>query len=365
MVPPLLEPQVLEFSLRSITSHSNESTVTTGSSGTMTGSTLVLEYDPDATEDENEAPTIEKTVPTSDLSRLSESPNPVRQHKVRRGQGIYVVTIDDTASSNLPEQRFTRHKTAPSWADPKSNDWDCVKFLQSEYALVEDPLLRLPDPNHSYIDRNGRLKDPNKYARYVPKQPKQYLHPKLAQHLKTRTDTFLNRRYYQDRHSIPIAGIRRGAGKDTKGNPMPDDFGPYEEEPDFDQYLDITYGDQCDFDFAYDIDSINANPNRAKQESDFQHKPMVKLIIPDYIKAILVDDWENVTKNQQLVPLPSEQPVNKILDNYFEEEVNKRDSLSAQKILEEVVAGLKEYFDKCLGRILLYRSVFMLFVSGR
>jgi mortality factor 4-like protein 1 len=71
---------------------------------------------------------------------------------------------------------------------------------------------------------------------------------------------------------------------------------------------------------------------------------------------MLVDDWENVTKNQQLVPLPSAHPVNSILKDYLEWEKPKRIEGSAgADILEEVVAGLKEYFDKCLGRILLYR----------
>jgi mortality factor 4-like protein 1 len=92
------------------------------------------------------------------------------------------------------------------------------------------------------------------------------------------------------------------------------------------------------------------------QEADFQTRPSIKLIIPDHIKAILVDDWENVTKNQQLVPLPSAYPVNAILNDYLEFEKPKRQPGSAQAdILEEVIAGLKEYFEKCLGRILLYR----------
>jgi len=83
---------------------------------------------------------------------------------------------------------------------------------------------------------------------------------------------------------------------------------------------------------------------------------MIKIPIPDHIKAILVDDWENVTKNQQLVPLPAAQNVDKILKDYLEYEQEKREPGSAQAaILTEVCCGLKEYFDKCLGRILLYR----------
>ncbi|KAI9776116.1 MAG: Esa1p-associated factor [Candelina submexicana] len=92
------------------------------------------------------------------------------------------------------------------------------------------------------------------------------------------------------------------------------------------------------------------------QEESFHARPSVRLVIPDHLKALLVDDWENVTKNLQLVPLPSKSPANAILTTYFDEEKGKRRLGSAEAdILEEVVQGIKEYFDKCLGRILLYR----------
>ena len=44
------------------------------------------------------------------------------------------------------------------------------------------------------------------------------------------------------------------------------------------------------------------------------------------------------------------------MDTYFEEEKGKRRLGSAEaEILEEVVQGMKEYFEMCLGRVLLYR----------
>jgi mortality factor 4-like protein 1 len=92
------------------------------------------------------------------------------------------------------------------------------------------------------------------------------------------------------------------------------------------------------------------------QEDGFLDRPAISLPIPDRIKAILVDDWENVTKNQQLVPLPAAHPVEKILKDYEGDELPKRTPGSPEaSILEEMLAGLLEYFDKCLGRILLYR----------
>lgn len=92
------------------------------------------------------------------------------------------------------------------------------------------------------------------------------------------------------------------------------------------------------------------------QEEGFLDRPAISLPIPDRIKAILVDDWENVTKNQQLVPLPAAHPVEQILKDYEGDEMPKRTPESPEaSILEEMLAGLLEYFDKCLGRILLYR----------
>lgn len=105
-----------------------------------------------------------------------------------------------------------------------------------------------------------------------------------------------------------------------------------------------------------DARANNATANSKYQEESFHAKPAVKLLIPDHIKAILVDDWENVTKNLQLVPLPAAKPANLILNDYLQYEKPRRQPGSAQAdILDEVVAGLKEYFEKCLGRILLYR----------
>ncbi|KAL1883069.1 hypothetical protein VTK73DRAFT_9995 [Phialemonium thermophilum] len=93
-----------------------------------------------------------------------------------------------------------------------------------------------------------------------------------------------------------------------------------------------------------------------EHEDAFHSRPSIKLVMPDHLKALLVDDWENVTKNQQLVPLPHRHPVNDILDDYLAyERQNRQEGSSSMDILEEVVAGIREYFDKCLGRILLYR----------
>lgn len=68
-----------------------------------------------------------------------------------------------------------------------------------------------------------------------------------------------------------------------------------------------------------------------------------------------MDDWENITKSHILVPLPSKMPANYIIDEYWNEEKAARPDGHEQDILEEFCVGLKVYFSKCLGKILLYR----------
>lgn len=93
------------------------------------------------------------------------------------------------------------------------------------------------------------------------------------------------------------------------------------------------------------------------QEESFHNRPSIKLVIPDLLKGLLVDDWENVTKSGQYVELPHQKAtVQKILDDYLAVEKPNREAGSTQMdILEETIDGLREYFDKALGRILLYR----------
>lgn len=99
----------------------------------------------------------------------------------------------------------------------------------------------------------------------------------------------------------------------------------------------------------------NVKTNIAPKEESFSSRPSVRVFMPDNIKSLLVDDWENVTKNQQVVALPAKAPVNQILDDYHDEEKPKRATSADLDVLEEVVMGVREYFDKSLDKILLYK----------
>ena len=125
---------------------------------------------------------------------------------------------------------------------------------------------------------------------------------------------------------------------------------------DVEQAKDISQGFQSLKQQLSVQDSSDETNSELEQEENFHARPAVKIEVPDHLKAILVDDWENVTKNLSLVPIPADHPVSEILSTYFEEEKGKRRLGSAEAdLLEEVVQGTKDYFEQCLGKLLLYR----------
>lgn len=78
--------------------------------------------------------------------------------------------------------------------------------------------------------------------------------------------------------------------------------------------------------------------------------------LSDSLKSIMVDDWENVTKYMQILTLPAKVTVVMILERYQEfEKQNRLEGSAEMDILEEVVHGVKKYFDKMLSRVLLYK----------
>ncbi|KAJ2683552.1 Esa1p-associated factor, partial [Coemansia spiralis] len=57
---------------------------------------------------------------------------------------------------------------------------------------------------------------------------------------------------------------------------------------------------------------------REERDDSAQRGPEVKLPIPNTLKAKLVDDWERVTKDKLLVPLPRTTTVSGMLEQYRE-----------------------------------------------
>ncbi|KAI0252848.1 MRG-domain-containing protein [Lactifluus subvellereus] len=96
---------------------------------------------------------------------------------------------------------------------------------------------------------------------------------------------------------------------------------------------------------------------RGRDDDDGTRRPEMRLVVPDPLKVLLVDDWEAVTKNNQLVTLPRSPTVAEILEEFKQHILNSSppNLRDPQVVLPTIVSGLQVYFDKALGSNLLYR----------
>jgi mortality factor 4-like protein 1 len=92
-----------------------------------------------------------------------------------------------------------------------------------------------------------------------------------------------------------------------------------------------------------------------EKEEDYVRRPEISILVPDQLKSLLVDDWEHVTKEHKLVTLPRKPNVVDILRMYKEATPEKVPGSADADIFDEVLSGIKLYFDRSLGNILLYR----------
>jgi len=94
---------------------------------------------------------------------------------------------------------------------------------------------------------------------------------------------------------------------------------------------------------------------RGREEDEGNKKPEMKLNVPEVLKVKLVDDWEAVTKNNQLVPVPRTPTVVEILEEFCDYAKTSSNLREADLLTSTIVSGLQVYFDKSLGANLLYR----------
>ena len=81
-------------------------------------------------------------------------------------------------------------------------------------------------------------------------------------------------------------------------------------------------------------------------------KVEVKVVIPDALKSVLINDWDLVTRQKKLFGVPAKVPIEKILTTYVE---NNSDSVEKTSTVQELTAGITEYFNVMLEPQLLYR----------
>ncbi|XP_058221137.1 protein MRG1-like isoform X4 [Rhododendron vialii] len=96
------------------------------------------------------------------------------------------------------------------------------------------------------------------------------------------------------------------------------------------------------------IDSVE------KEKDNLTPEKLLNILLPSTLKKQLVDDCEFITHLGKLVRLPRNPNVDDILKKYLDHRL-KKDGAIADSI-EEILNGLRCYFDKALPAMLLYKS---------
>uniref|UniRef100_A0A3P9P2P3 Mortality factor 4-like protein 1 n=1 Tax=Poecilia reticulata TaxID=8081 RepID=A0A3P9P2P3_POERE len=91
-----------------------------------------------------------------------------------------------------------------------------------------------------------------------------------------------------------------------------------------------------------------------ESEETFINRVEVKVKIPEELKPWLVDDWDLITRQKQLFHLPAKKNVDAVLEDYGNYKKSRGNS-DSEFAVNEVVAGIREYFNVMLGTQLLYK----------
>ncbi|XP_064091077.1 mortality factor 4-like protein 1 [Macrobrachium nipponense] len=104
---------------------------------------------------------------------------------------------------------------------------------------------------------------------------------------------------------------------------------------------------------AQDRDVISRTVDNEEQ---FMTTVEVRVKLPDELKPALVDDWDLINRQRKLPIIPARVTVDVILADYIRAKTNtKSNTPNKESAVQEVVAGLREYFNIMLGTQLLYK----------
>ncbi|KAK7077208.1 Mortality factor 4-like protein 1 [Halocaridina rubra] len=103
-------------------------------------------------------------------------------------------------------------------------------------------------------------------------------------------------------------------------------------------------------------DRENVLSRTVDNEEQFMTTVEVRVKLPDELKPALVDDWDLINRQRKLPIVPARVTVDAILADYIRAKTNtKNNTPNKESAVQEVVAGLREYFNVMLGTQLLYK----------
>lgn len=94
--------------------------------------------------------------------------------------------------------------------------------------------------------------------------------------------------------------------------------------------------------------------SKKARAADDDDEPQIRLTMQFPLKKQLVDDWEHIAQRHDLVKLPRTTSVDDVLMEYVESR-KRKGRVAENKIVQEVATGIRHYFNRALGRLLLYR----------
>jgi len=102
--------------------------------------------------------------------------------------------------------------------------------------------------------------------------------------------------------------------------------------------------------------SSAASTKKQKTGDKVELMPMAdikeQLRLPQAMKLRLINDWERITREKRLVPLPRQPSIATLLDEFV---ATKAKRSSHERLYIEVCDGMRSYFNQALGTLLLYK----------
>ncbi|KAL3921445.1 MAG: hypothetical protein SGPRY_004902 [Prymnesium sp.] len=93
-------------------------------------------------------------------------------------------------------------------------------------------------------------------------------------------------------------------------------------------------------------------PKRQKSEEVPLQDVREALRLPHSMKLKLLEDWERITRERKLVPLPRSPSISEMLEEFLQTKAKRS---SHERLYGEVVDGIRSYFNQALNALLLYK----------